>query len=376
VSPFDGPKEPDSTDEERRAAEDDLERIRQGGIPLRAEQRLKRISNASTPFFTSDLSAKEYALAQASGLKPVALVTGSSVVQRSWLQNEGVSLANRGASLVNRAKDYGAERLNEQGFNVYNQSFNVGHGLNVGSQGLYYTSGEIPALAEPWNLARNRAFNRLGTEASLAGADGVIGIEMNTEPDPESGMIELVVFGTAVRDTAPSTSDWPYMSMCTLSGQDVDKLRRVGASPRGVVGHTVVYSVQLSPDSDWVMNSGRLFSGGARANVEITEIAQGVSDARDRVMLELRRQANDLSANCIVVSTLRHTIEHYEYEQSSQYVQADQYRQGIQFGQANDYKYHYFHVTMHVLGTAIAVGDRDPYPTSLPQPMMSINLGS
>jgi len=358
VSPFGRPKQPDSPNEEGRAAEDDLERIRQGGIPLGAEQRLKRLSSASTPFFTSDLSAKEYALAQASGLRPIAQVMGSSVVQRSWLQNQGVSLANRGASLVNRAKDYGTQQLNNQGFMFNNPGYSVGgQGLNMGgNQGLYYTAGEIPALAEPWNIARTRAFNRLGEEASLAGADGVIGVEMNAEPDSESGNIELVVFGTAVRDSVPS--DWPYLSMCTLSGQDVDKLRRVGASPRGVVGHTVVYSVQLGMDSAWIMNSGGMFGGGARANVEITEISQGVYDARDRVMLEIRRQGNDLGANCILVSTLRHTIEHYEYEQQ------------------DDYKYHYFHVTMHFLGTAIEVGAREPYPAALSQPMMSINLGS
>jgi len=356
VSPFGRPKPPESTDEERRAAEADLERIRQGSIPLSAEQRLKRLSTASTPFFTSDLSAKEYALAQASGLRPIAQVMGSSVVQRSWLQNQGVSLANRSVSLANRARDYGTERLNTQGFNFNNQGVDIGsQGLNLGNQGLYYTSGEIPALAEPWNIARTRAFNRLGEEASLAGADGVIGIEMNADSASESGNIELVVFGTAVRDSKPG--EWPYLSMCTLSGQDVDKLRRVGASPRGVVGHTVVYSVQLGMDSAWIMNSGGLFGGGARANAEISEISQGVYDARDRVMLEIRRQGNDLGANCILVSVLKHTIEHYEYEQSG-------------------YKYHYFHVTMHFLGTAIAVGDREPYPAALSRTMMSINLGS
>ena len=359
MSPFGRPKQPATTDEERRAAEDDLERIRQGSIPLGAEQRLKRLSTASTPFFTSDLSAKEYALAQASGLKPIAQVMGSSVVQRSWLQNQGVSLANRGVSLANRARDFGTEQLNNQGFNFNNnQGFQLGNqGLNVGNQGLYYTSGEIRALAEPWNIARTRAFNRLGEEASLAGADAVIGIEMNTESASESGTTELVVFGTAVRDSTLSPGEWPYLSMCTLSGQDVDKLRRVGASPRGVVGHTVVYSVQLGMDSAWVTNSGGLFGGGARANVEITEISQGIYDARDRVMLEVRRQGNDLGANCILVSMLRHTIEHYEYEQA-------------------DYKYHYFHVTMHFLGTAIAVGVREPFPTALSQPMLSISLGS
>src|SRR5579871_5858464 len=96
------------TDEERQAAEVDLERIRQGGIPLGAEQRLKRVASASQPFFTSDLSAKEYALAQASGLQPVAQVMGSSVVQHGW----------------------------------------------VGAQGGFYVTGEIRALSAPWNMAR------------------------------------------------------------------------------------------------------------------------------------------------------------------------------------------------------------------------------
>ena len=94
-----------------------------------------------------------------------------------------------------------------------------------------------------------------------------------------------------------------------------------------------------------------------RMNAEIPEIAQGVYDARNRVMFEVRRQANAVEANNIVVSTLRHTIEHHEYE-------------------SGGFRYHYFHVTMHFLGTAIAVGARDPYPVALSQPMMSINLGA
>ena len=89
MSPFGRSRPPQPTDEERRAAEVDLERIRQGGIPLGAEERLKRIATASTPFFTSDLTAKEYALAQASGLQPVAQVMGSSVVQHGWVGMQG-----------------------------------------------------------------------------------------------------------------------------------------------------------------------------------------------------------------------------------------------------------------------------------------------
>lgn len=310
MSPFGRHRPPQPTDEEKRAAEVDLERIRQGGIPLGAEERLKRVATASTPFFTSDLTAKEYALAQASGLQPVAQVMGSSVVQHGWL----------------------------------------------GMQGAFYVTGEIPGLSEPWNMARSRAFDRLRQEAALADADGVIGIEMTAGSLGEAGNVELVVFGTAVRDTTLPPHSGGRMGMCTLSGQDVDKLRRIGAEVCGVVGHTTVLSVQLGRNSSWVMNTSGMFGGGAQMNTEITEIAQGVYDARDRAMAEVRRQGSEAGANDIVISTLEHSIEHYEYEQSG-------------------YKYHYFHVTMNVLGTAIRLGAREPHPAPLPSPVMSINLG-
>jgi uncharacterized protein YbjQ (UPF0145 family) len=311
VSPFGSHRPPVPTDEERRAAEVDLERIRQGGIPLGAEERLKRVATASTPFFTSDLTAKEYALAQASGLEPVAQVMGSSVIQAGW----------------------------------------------SAAQSAFYVTGEISGLSDPWNMARSRAFDRLRQEAELADADGVIGIEMTAGSLGEAGNVELVVFGTAVRDSTLSSHPSGRLGMCTLSGQDVDKLRRVGAEVCDVVGHTTVRSVELGMDSAWVLNRSGVFGGGAQMNTEIREIAAGVYDARDRAMAEVRWQASEAGANGIVVSTLQHTIEHYEYEQGG-------------------YKYHFFHVTMNVLGTAIRLGARDPHPAPLSGPMMSINLGA
>ena len=262
---------PAPTDEERRAAEVDLERIRQGGIPLGAEERLKRVATASTPFFTSDLTAKEYALAQASGLQPVAQVMGSSVVQHGW----------------------------------------------SGRRAAIYVSGEIPALAAPWNLARDRAFDRLRQEAEFAGADVVIGIEMNAGSIGDAGNIELVVFGTAMRDNTLQSQPDRQLGMCTLSGQDVDKLRRIGAEVCGVVGHTTVLSVQLGANSSWVMNSGGGFvrcRRGAHEHGDHRGFPGGIrrsqpGDARGPPAGERR------GANNIVISTLRHTIEHHEYEQ-------------------------------------------------------------
>jgi len=194
-------------------------------------------------------------------------------------------------------------------------------------------------------------------EARFAGADGVIGIEINAGTLGDAGNTELVVFGTAVRDSTLRPGAERPIGMCTLSGQEVDKLRRIGAEVCGVVGHTTVLSVQLGGNSSWVMNAGGVWGGGGRRmNVEITEIAEGVYAARNRVMNEVRRQANAVHANNIVISTLRHTIEHYEIEQAG-------------------YRYHYFHVTMNVLGTAIRLGVRDPHPAPLSGPLMSINLG-
>lgn len=297
------------SDEERQAAEIDLERIRQGGIPLGAEQRLKRIATASTPFFTSDLTAKEYALAQASGLQPLAQIMGSSVVKHGWRNYSWSSY--RGAI------------------------------------------SEMPNFAAPWNLARERAFGRLAQEAQLAAADGVIGIELTTRSSTgEADNVELIVFGTAVRDTALPAH--PGLAMCGLSGQDVDKLRRLGAQTLGVIGHTSVVCVGLDRDSNRIMNSW--WSAG-RANIEITQITQGVYEARRLAMGEVARQAEAAGANDMVISKLEHSIHHHEYEQSS-------------------VKYHFFIVAMHVLGTAIRLGAHDPHPAPLHEPVMSINLGA
>jgi uncharacterized protein YbjQ (UPF0145 family) len=297
------------SDDERQAAAVDLERIQNGGIPLGAEQRLKAIAGAKSPVFSSDLSAKEYALAQASGLTPIAQIMGSSVVQHGW-------------------RNYGWS----------------GYGGGI---------REMPSFATPWNLSRQRSFDRLRQEAQFAGADAVIGIEMTAKGflgDPSN--VEYVVFGTAVRETTLAVGQRPDRSgprMCALSGQDVDKLRRIGAETLGVIGHTSVVCVALSSWANQMM-------GSWWGNQEMTEITQGVYAARHLAMDEVRRQAAAVGANDMVISTLTHDIGHHEYESPG-------------------YRQHFFIVSMHVLGTAIALGAHEPHPAPLGVPVMSINLG-
>jgi uncharacterized protein YbjQ (UPF0145 family) len=292
---------------EREAAAVDLDRIRRGGIPLGAEQRLKTVAASSSPVFSSDLSTKEYAIAQASGLAPIAQIMGSSVVQHGW-QNYGWA--------------------------------SYGGGIR-----------EMPFFAEPWNLSRRRSFDRLRQEAQLAGSDAVIGIEVTTNSFLGApGTVEYVVFGTAVRETTLAPRGGAGPRMCALSGQDVDKLRRIGAETLGVIGHTSVVVVALSMQSNQMM-------GSWWRNQEMTEVTEGVYAARHQAMQEVRRQAREVGANDIVISTLTHNIDHHEYER-------------VGFVQ------HFFIVSMHVLGTAIRLGAHEPHPAPLGMPVVSINLGA
>jgi uncharacterized protein YbjQ (UPF0145 family) len=305
--PLFGKRPVQPTEEEREAAAVDLERIRRGGIPLGAEQRLKALAAESSPVFSSDLSVNEYAIAQASGFTPIAQVMGSSVVQHGW-QNYGWS--------------------------------SYGGGIQ-----------EMPSFAAPWNLSRQRAFDRLGQEAQLAGADAVIGIEMTAGSFlDQPGNVELVVFGTAVRETTlvHRTSSRPRM--CALSGQDVDKLRRIGAETLDVIGHTSVVSVALSAGANQMM-------GSWWGNQELTEVTQAVYAARRLAMDEVRRQATAAGANDMVISMLQHTIDHQELE-------------------GYGYRRHFFIIAMHVLGTAIRLGAHEPHPAPLGVPVLSINLGA
>jgi len=58
----------------------------------------------------------------------------------------------------------------------------------------------------------------------------------------------------------------------------------------------------------------------------------------------------------MVISTLTHRIDHHEYDRGG-------------------YPQHFFLVSMHVLGTAIALGAHEPHPAPLGVPVMAINLG-
>jgi uncharacterized protein YbjQ (UPF0145 family) len=165
----------------------------------------------------------------------------------------------------------------------------------------------------------------------------------------DPGNVEYVVFGTAVRETTLTARGRSGPRMCALSGQDVDKLRRIGAETLGVIGHTSVVAVALSMQANQMMSAWW-------GNQELTEVTEGVYAARHLAMREVLSQAREVGANDMVISTLKHDIAHHEYESPG-------------------YRQHFFIVSMHVLGTAIRLGAHEPHPAPLGEPVMSINLG-
>ena len=93
---------------------------------------------------------------------------------------------------------------------------------------------EVPAFAVPWNLSR-RALVR---PARAGGAVRGRGRRHRHRDDDQGflgdpGNVEFAVFGTAVRETTLTPRGRSGPRMCALSGQDVDKLRRIGAETLG-----------------------------------------------------------------------------------------------------------------------------------------------
>ncbi len=138
-----------------------LAALERGELPLRAQRRLGEIGKTGgSGLFTSDLSVGEFALAHAIGLRPLAQVMGSSIYHVGWQQQPG------------------------------------GWGMQMGA-----ISQELTVVSEAWNAARLRAFARLEQEATLVGADAVVGVRLTVgSHDWAAGSIEYVAVGTAVRD--------------------------------------------------------------------------------------------------------------------------------------------------------------------------------
>ena len=270
-----------------------------GGIPPIAAERLRALAASEGRFFTSDLSTSEFLLVRQAGFRPLTQVMGSCFYNVGW------------------------------------QSLPYAGGWGYGGSESY----ELDVQTEAWNEARRLAISRLAQEATLAGADAVLGVSITRgNYDWAQGLIEFVAVGTAVACDAYELGEEIVLS--SLSGQEFTSLVRSGWMPVGVVaGSTVVYV--LGGYQTMQAMSGY---GAQWRNTELRELSLGLTGARRAAMRRVERQAHELGAGGIVALAM------------------DQHQEPREIDQQGARRLDLI-VTVHALGTAIVpIDNPDPAP--------------
>jgi uncharacterized protein YbjQ (UPF0145 family) len=233
-----------------------LARVAQGGIPLRAEERLSDEAGPDRKLFTSDLSVSEFLLARDAGCEPISQVMGSSIYH------------------VGQIPDYKGK------------------------------TGELSIISDAHRRSRRLALSRLAQEASLVRADAVIGAHLRDRMitmgargkggDDGGEVIEFTVVGTAVK--APWITHPPGQPIITdLSGQDLWALAQEGFEPCGFLFEFCRYHV-------WHVTQGVTGAG------ELDAASQAVEEARSIAAAKLIQQAAWFQSEFVVGSDISLSI--------------------------------------------------------------------
>jgi YD repeat-containing protein len=195
---------------------------------------------------------------------------------------------------------------------------------------------DLDVETEAWQTARRLALGRLTQEASSAGADAVVGLQLRRGTlSGNRYLLEFVAIGTAVVSDRYEVPERPVLS--NLSGQDFAKLFAAGYSPVGLVAGTSVIYVMTG----WQQAQ---FSGRFRGNQELVDWTNGLQHARRVALSRVAADAQQAGAAGIVGLTLDVSRRETEHEGGGP-------------------KRKDLIVTAHVLGTAIAeLARRDPAP--------------
>ncbi len=230
-----------------------LHRVAQGGIPLRAEERLAEEAGPNRRLFTSDLSVSEFLLTRDAQCQPISQVMGSSAYH------------------IGQIADYkGATR-------------------------------EITVISDAHRAARRAALNRLVQEAALVGADAVIGARLRERMvtmgqrgkggDDGGEVIEFTVVGTAVQ--APWITHPKGQPIITdLTGQDLWALYQDGFEPCAFLFEFCRYHV-------WHVTQNSTSAG------ELSAASAAVDQARQIAAEKIQRQARSFRAEFVVGSDIK-----------------------------------------------------------------------
>jgi len=269
-----------------REQEESLSALAAGGIPSLARRRLAG-AGAPGSFSASDLGVNEHLLARQAGFDVLGQVMGSSFYR--------VSMLGTVSSFTRR-------------------------------------SGELAAMTQAQLSVRSLALSRLKQEASLLGADGIVGVRLKIgRYDWSAGLIEFSALGTAVRaeDGSGRAGNEPFTS--TLDGQEFWKLRRSGYLPKEIAYGVCSYYLHSDFGTASVLGN---YWGAGMANQEISLYTAGFMEARHLAMRRFAEEAGRSKAVGTVGVRVDWDAEDIEYE-------------------VNDHTYHDLLVHFAALGSAI-----------------------
>ena len=335
---------------------EELARIEGGGIPSRAEERLKALGLDGS-LFTSGLSVNEFALLDRLGPQPLAQVMGASVVRSGWQylpaldpRTVSVSAPRGGRYGLMNAQYPSTSRYTDPSFaQVRNYKWH------------WSVVCELHTLSDAWNLARRRALDRLAEEALQVGADAVVGVHLHrSDHDLGSGTIEYVVTGTAIRLPGSDGTSWPILT--DVSVQDYWRLRSGGHEPAGLLATTSVWFA--APARATRVRRTR----SVTQNQELEELSRAFTAARDTVRARLLGQVGDAHGTGAVGVEFSHQVHRDKLAVASAFTQT---RTGWHIGRLGipyrvsghtDVERRGWVITMHAAGTAIRSAPGRPAP--------------
>jgi len=148
--------------------------------------------------------------------------------------------------------------------------------------------GEIREFSDVLNATRHAALQRLCAEAQAAGANAVVGVEVDLMPF--SGFHEMLMSGTAARH--PLLPNGNAVATCDLTCDELWSLASQGYAPVKIVMGTAVYSLGV------VGGLVSAFKGLKRG--ELPELTQLVYDAREHALDLLEREAMNCNADLVL----------------------------------------------------------------------------
>lgn len=164
-------------------------------------------------------------------------------------------------------------------------------GITRGIIGAFKTlaRGEIREFSDIFNKTRHLALERITNEAKKHGANSVVGIETTILPLMGTGLQEMLMIGTASKNTSLKSD---VVVTSDLTTQEMWNLNKMGYSPIKMLIGTSVYSLGLIGGITSAFKS--LVKG------EISELSKLIYEARENALAIINKEADAIGADEVV----------------------------------------------------------------------------